>query len=162
AQARTAPTEAGGPHDRSCEHLQHVIDHAAHLLPAQGPITVFIHHNTLHAFEDMPFHQAVQEGARVFGLQPDLNRGRFPAGVGGGIRFEELRQVLEEDLRERGAEPVVRLGTTRRELRLAMLEYPMRAGPAEELRWFVAETNALRRFRRETSALTRGRMIAET
>src|SRR5262245_22960346 len=32
--------------------LEHPIDHAAHLLPAQGPINVFIHHNTLHAFED--------------------------------------------------------------------------------------------------------------
>ena len=33
--------------------LEQAINHAAHLLPAQGPITVFIHHNTLHAFEEL-------------------------------------------------------------------------------------------------------------
>ncbi|MBX9580455.1 MAG: DUF2309 domain-containing protein, partial [Gemmataceae bacterium] len=56
---------AGGTssHDR----LARAIDHAAHLLPAQGPITVFIHHNTLHAFEDRPFEQAVVRGAETFG-----------------------------------------------------------------------------------------------
>src|SRR5262249_22259009 len=31
--------------------LAHVIDEVAELLPAQGPISIFIHHNTLHAFE---------------------------------------------------------------------------------------------------------------
>ena len=59
--------------------LRHVVAHAAHLLPAQGPITVFIHHNTLHAFEDLPFDEAVVKGAKVFGCQPYLSKDRFRA-----------------------------------------------------------------------------------
>src|SRR2546421_492673 len=49
----------GGTRSPSLDHLTHAIQHAAHLLPAQGPITVFIHHNTLHAFEDLPFAETV-------------------------------------------------------------------------------------------------------
>ena len=46
------------------------------LLPAQGPINVFIHHNTLHAFEDLPFDEAVKKGAQLYGCQPYLTEDR--------------------------------------------------------------------------------------
>jgi len=58
-----------GP-DSRLDRLARIIEHSVHILPAQGPITVFIHHNTLHAFEDLPFDQAVQKGAQIYGCQP--------------------------------------------------------------------------------------------
>lgn len=159
--AAHSPHRNGSP-DSALHHLQHAIEHAAHLLPAQGPITVFIHHNTLHAFEDLPFDQAVQRGARVFGCQPYLTEDRYREELGRGrIRSSELRAVLCEDLGGRAHEDVLRL-CTRLELRLAMLQYPLRTGPTEELVWFVAETEALRCFRPEASAAMRDRLVAET
>lgn len=142
--------------------LDHIIKHAAHLLPAQGPITVFIHHNTLHAFEDMPFVEGVKKGAKIFGCQPFLTDERYRDALGRGrIRFNELESVVREDLGSKADDSVLRR-TSRLELRLAMLQYPLRFGPTEELLWFVADTDALRRFRKDTSAAVRGRMIAET
>jgi uncharacterized protein YbcC (UPF0753/DUF2309 family) len=142
--------------------LKGSIEHAAHLLPAQGPITVFIHHNTLHAFEDLPFHDAVTKGAQVFGGQPYLPEQHYREALGRGrIRFDELRAVLREDLGESGDDKLVPHGT-RLDLRLAMLQYPLRYGPTEELLWYVAETDALRRISAGASVATRGRLIAET
>ena len=144
------------------EQLRHAIDHAAHLLPAQGPITVFIHHNTLHALEDLPFDEAVKRGATVFGCQPYLTRSRYREELRRGrIRFADLEAVLRENLGAWADEKILRF-CTRLELRLAMLQYPVPFGPTEELLWFVAERDALRRIRDDVSAAVRGRLIAET
>jgi uncharacterized protein YbcC (UPF0753/DUF2309 family) len=143
-------------------HLAEVVEHAAHVLPAQGPITVFIHHNTLHAFEDLPFHEAVKKASHVFGCQPYLPEDRYREELQRGrIRFSELQQVVAQDLGERAGDKIPRFGT-RLDVRLAMLQYPLRTGPTHELIWHVAEANALRRVREETSSAVRSRLIAET
>jgi uncharacterized protein YbcC (UPF0753/DUF2309 family) len=142
--------------------LKDIIEHAAHLLPAQGPITVFIHHNTLHAFEDLPFDEAVKKAARVFGCHPYLTEDQYREHLRRGrIRFSELQSVVEEDLGTR-AHKKMSPPCTPIELRLAMLQYPLRFGPTHELLWYVAEKDALRRIRSETSSAVRDRLIAET
>jgi uncharacterized protein len=148
--------------DPAMENLKATIEHAAHLLPAQGPITVFIHHNTLHAFEDLPFHDGIKKGARVFGCQAYLSEDRYRDEMERGrIRVNELQDVLRENLRD-GAQAKIAALSTRFDLRLSMLQYPLRSGPTEELVWFVAERDALRRIRSEASSATRQRLIAET
>ena len=56
--------------DTGCAELATAIERAAHLLPAQGPIDVFVHHNTLHAFEDQNFDDAVADGLKTFDASP--------------------------------------------------------------------------------------------
>src|SRR3954468_20988141 len=98
--------ESGSLNPRTT-HLAKLIDHASHLLPAQGPITVFIHHNTLHAFEDLPFNEAVKKGAHVFGCQPFLSEDRYRNELTRGrIRFDELKEALEQDLGDEANERV--------------------------------------------------------
>src|SRR5262245_58660137 len=157
-----APGSDGDPGDPS-RILRHAIDHAAHLLPAQGPITVFIHHNTLHAFEDLPFDWAVSEGGLVFGCQPYLSEQRYRDEMEKGrIRSSELRAVLREDLGERaGAEVLPRLAT-RLDVRLGLLQIPLPGGSPAELDWYLDETDALRRVCSEALAPAKARLIAET
>src|SRR5262249_51320105 len=113
-------------------------------------------------FERLPFAEAVKEGARVFGCQPYLAKSRYREELARGrIRFADLQAVLREDLGPRADERLLRL-CTRLQLRLAMLQSPLRYGPTEELLCFVAETDALRKARPDVSAAVRGRLIAET
>lgn len=38
-------------------------------MPSQGPLKDFVHHNTLHAFQDMKFYDAIFKASAVFGFQ---------------------------------------------------------------------------------------------
>ena len=64
------------PHDNRADEVSTLIAEAAHFLPAQGPIDVFIHHNTLHAFEGERFEDAVVRAARLFDTEPFLSETR--------------------------------------------------------------------------------------
>lgn len=159
--ARSDPRESSGP-SAVLERLRRTIDHVAHLLPAQGPISVFIHHNTLHAFEDLHFDEALQRGAQLFGNEPYLPESEFrEALMQGRIRSTELEQVLREDLGEQ-ADAVVAGLAQRFQLRFAMLQYPVWSGSSDEMRWLIEETDSLRRLRPEASAANRLRITGET
>ena len=145
------PTAA--PHGH--ESLQALIESVAYLLPAQGPITAFVHHNTLHAFENMQFDNAVKKGARVFGCEPYLPEERYRQLLDEGrIRSEDLVAVLMQDLDDECDTLIGRFGT-RLNLRLTMLQCPLPLAPRSELRWLVAESEALKKFRPETPAAVR-------
>jgi hypothetical protein len=124
-------------------HLGHTIERAAHILPAQGPITTFIHHNPLHAFEHLPFEEAVVVAAERLGCEPFLDEDFYRSELRAGrILRGDLSAVLREELGERGEELVGGLAL-RGELRLAWLEHgvPEAQGPA--LEWLLGETEVL-------------------
>ena len=76
-----------------------------HYLPTQTPIKDFIHHNTLHAFQDMKFYDAIFRASKIFSYQVTLElddyRGLFRQGR---IREDVLQRILEE---RKGANPEV-------------------------------------------------------
>lgn len=45
----------------------HVLHELSHYLPSQAPLKDFIHHNTLHAFQHLPFHEGIGKASAVFG-----------------------------------------------------------------------------------------------
>jgi uncharacterized protein YbcC (UPF0753/DUF2309 family) len=66
------------------KHLTHELEHWGHLLPSQGPMTTFVHHNTLHGLQHEPFERAVAEGQALLGgraYEPvERGRERYLAG----------------------------------------------------------------------------------
>lgn len=54
---------------REPEELLHKL---SHYLPAQFPLKDFVHHNTLHAYQNLPFHRAMKQAAEQFGYQTYL------------------------------------------------------------------------------------------
>lgn len=116
--------------------LLSVIDHAAHYLPAQGPIGVFIHHNTLHAFQHLPFEEAVAQASRMFGTEPYMTEQQFRAAVAAGrIEESDIDAVL-------AGEPDADVLTgrlRRRALRKLMLLPGIRLFQPETIRWELEE-----------------------
>src|SRR5262245_9902170 len=92
--------------------LTRVIDRLSHLLPAQGPISIFIHHNTLHAFEHLPFEEAVERAAQQLGCQPFLSESRYRDKLASGrILARDVEALLAERLGDRGADDVAGVGS---------------------------------------------------
>lgn len=53
-------------------HLDHTLHELKHYLPAQAPLKDFIHHNTLHAFQKLKYHNALQSASEMFGYKTTL------------------------------------------------------------------------------------------
>lgn len=144
------------------EWLRQDILKAAELLPGQGPITAFAFVNPLQAMEGHPFDEGLQQGSRLYGCQPYLPEGRYRRLLKEGrIRTDDLIEVLLESLGDRADQLIGRLGT-RFHFQLAMLEHPLRLGSTAELKWVVAESDALTQFRPETPEAIRQSMLRST
>ena len=92
--------------------LTRIIDRLAHLLPAQGPISIFIHHNTLHAFEHLPFEEAVEHAAIRLAREPYLAESRYRDKLASGrIRPKDVEALLVEQLGASAAEDVAGVGS---------------------------------------------------
>jgi len=92
--------------------LTRAIDRLAPLLPAQGPISIFIHHNPLHAFEHLPFEEAVERAAVQFGREPFLVEARYRDKLASGrILASDIEALLREQLGVRGEHDVAGLGS---------------------------------------------------
>ena len=80
---------AGGHPSPPDDPVARALERARGILPDQGPIGVFVHHNTLHAFQHLPFHQGVEAGASALSARPYLSLAEFRAALASG-RIDDL------------------------------------------------------------------------
>ena len=124
-------------------------------MPAQGPISIFIHHNTLHAFEHLPFEEAVERAAERLGCQPYLSEARYRNKLASGrILAGDVDALLREQLVSRSDVEVAGIGE-RLDLWRAVVLHGIPAATGRELSWLLEETSALSRFRTDVPATAR-------
>jgi uncharacterized protein YbcC (UPF0753/DUF2309 family) len=72
-----------------------VLEHISHYLPEQAPLKDFIHHNTLHAFQNHSFHRGLAEASTIFGYKVYLEMDEYrEAYQSGKIDKASLDRVL--------------------------------------------------------------------
>jgi hypothetical protein len=50
-----------------------ILHELKHFLPAQAPLKDFIHHNTLHAFQNLKFYRGIRKASDMFGYKTSLS-----------------------------------------------------------------------------------------
>ncbi len=139
--------------------IDEILEHAAELLPQQSPLHMFVHHNTLHAFEHLPFEQAVLAAAARFGTEPYQSEQAFAQSLKSArIRPSDIAAVIPESAEDEGV-PVFAGGPTRHELQALRLRnlFEIPKGPA--LHWMLEETGTLFRFHPRVSEAARAAIL---
>ena len=151
----SAHSPDNGAPPAGARELTRLIDQLAHLLPAQGPISIFIHHNTLHSFEHLLFEQAVERAAVQLGREPFLAEARYRDKLASGrIRAGDIDALLREELGDAARQDVAGVGP-RLDLWRAMVLHGIPHATGRELSWILEETDVLSRFRTDLPAQAR-------
>ena len=159
---RPAPTAEPETDNRA--RILAAIEHLDHVLPGQAPLQDFVHHNTLHGFQHLPFPEALAQAHRLNGAAGYLSQEKFCAYYRQGrIERRDLVQVLDA---ETALDPDEHLFTTptgpvlRRDIYLLALLHPMAPIANNQLAWEMEEMGALERFQDDVPPEVRTRLLA--
>ena len=82
----------------SHDSVQQIIAQLKHYLPSQSPLKDFVHHNSLHAFQDKTFFDAIFTARDIFGYNVTLNISEFRNLYAlGRINYEVLKKIIIEN-----------------------------------------------------------------
>ncbi len=144
-------------------HLAHEVEHFSHLLPPQGPISTFIHHNTLHGLQHLPFEQALAEGERVLGgrcyFANDEYRRLYSVGR---IADEDISVALAARGPAQHGGALLRVGhrtVDAAEVCRLHLVYRIDATERTRLRFELYQRDGIRRFRADIPGAVRASLL---
>lgn len=123
--------------------LENIIEHVAHYLPEQAPIHAFVHHNTLHTFEDLSFKEALSQASKIFHANPFMGEKAYrEAYAKGRILNEDITAILTEQVADLDA-PIVDGGPLRKAWLHWRLSNLFDVPSQSSVRWWLHEQNLL-------------------
>lgn len=159
-------------HQPMSEHelRQAIIDaipHLDHILPGQAPIKDFVHHNTLHGYQHLPFTEALKQSrSRTGGRGYERIERYREYFTQGRIELNDLEYALEQS--DRNDEelaidtPLFQLdggSITRKAVLLQGLLHPFPTITACQLAWQIEERNALESFQPDVDETARHQLL---
>ncbi|NOT12446.1 MAG: DUF2309 domain-containing protein [Methylococcaceae bacterium] len=146
------------------DHIVAALHELDHVLPGQAPLHDFVHHNTLHGFQHLPFEEALDKFAAltgIFGYQPEENSRSFywqgrindddlSAALAGnpGLQTEQIVCVLKD-------RPITRMDI----YRMALL-YDLSEITPGQFNWQIDELNALNTVQNDVPKPVRNQFLA--
>lgn len=161
AVAFQTPTDTASPSPRQI--VEHALLHLDHVLPGQAPILNFVHHNTLHGYQHLPFEEALAQAEQLTGIRAWLPeeefRKRYRTGQIDERDWEAIlarRSALrpEYTLADLGGRPIRRAEV----LRISLI-YGIEALTPSALVWQMEELDATGRFQADVPEPVRQRLL---
>ena len=144
--------------------LRAAIDQLEDLLPGQAPLKDFVHHNTLHSLQHLPFPAALAESERLTGARGYLTEERFRLFFQEGrITKEDLLSAIDTDPDLEADRPVNGEDEhpwLNRDIYLAALLHPLQPITACQFKWQLEERDVLARFNTAVPADKRRKLLA--
>lgn len=140
--------------------LLEILERVRQWIPSQGPLGVFVHHNTLHHFEHLPFDEALELVSSSTGAQTYLAHGQLvDAWIRGRIRHEDLAPVCEQFLKKKPF-PMdsLPLDLSPAQLCQAVALVPCYRLSGASVRWILHEGTWLKQFLPQCSESSKNRI----
>ncbi len=149
----------------SREQIIAALDHLDHVLPGQAPILDFVHHNTLHGFQHLPFEEALAAYEALTGIcayLPETQSRHFYQQ--GRINDGDLGAALAKCPDLQAVQSVCTLQDriiTRKDIYTIALLFDLQGITASQLNWHTNELGALDAVQADVPQPVRNRLFAE-
>ncbi len=146
------------------EQIVTVLDHLDHILPGQAPILDFVHHNTLHGYQHLPFEEALVECEKITGISgylPEAQSRNFYWQ--GRINDQDIDAELAKDTKLQADQIIYQsdeLTIKRKDIYRIALLYDLQPITVSQLNWQIEELGALNTVQADVPEEIRKRLLA--